>query len=173
MNIPGLNIPIQIEFHNMAHSVAVESNIRERAAGLDRFGEMIRQFRVTVEAPQKHQDTCSMYHVKIDITVPDSVFAVSHDPQLHHANEDVFVAIHDALNSAQHLLEETLRLYPPVWLFSRRAIEVDELGGYGGRLRVGEVRLHVGDPVGGVVAEAGVDEALERVADAVGGDGPG
>ena len=31
---------------------------------------------------------------------------------------------------AQQLLEETLRLYPPVWLFSRRAIEDDELGGY-------------------------------------------
>lgn len=31
---------------------------------------------------------------------------------------------------AQQLLEETLRLYPPVWIFSRRAIEDDELGGY-------------------------------------------
>ena len=30
----------------------------------------------------------------------------------------------------QQLLEETLRLYPPVWLFSRRATEDDELGGY-------------------------------------------
>ena len=29
---------------------------------------------------------------------------------------------------AQQLLEETLRLYPPVWLFSRRAIAEDELG---------------------------------------------
>jgi len=31
---------------------------------------------------------------------------------------------------AQQLLEETLRLYPPVWLFSRRAIESDHFPGY-------------------------------------------
>ncbi len=30
----------------------------------------------------------------------------------------------------QQLLEETLRLYPPVWLFTRRAVEADELAGY-------------------------------------------
>jgi cytochrome P450 len=32
-----------------------------------------------------------------------------------------------AMDYTQALLEETLRLYPPVWLFSRRAIEDDEL----------------------------------------------
>lgn len=30
----------------------------------------------------------------------------------------------------QQVLDETLRLYPPVWLFSRRALEDDELEGY-------------------------------------------
>ena len=30
----------------------------------------------------------------------------------------------------QQLLEETLRLYPPVWLFTRRAVEADELTDY-------------------------------------------
>jgi len=39
----------------------------------------------------------------------------------------------DALTNmayAQQLLEETLRLYPPVWLFSRRAIADDKLANY-------------------------------------------
>jgi cytochrome P450 len=31
---------------------------------------------------------------------------------------------------AEQVLHETLRLYPPVWLFSRRAIEDDRLGPY-------------------------------------------
>jgi cytochrome P450 len=30
----------------------------------------------------------------------------------------------------QQVLDETLRLYPPVWLFSRRALETDEIEGY-------------------------------------------
>lgn len=34
------------------------------------------------------------------------------------------------LNWSQQVLDETLRLYPPVWLFSRRSLESDEIEGY-------------------------------------------
>ncbi len=34
------------------------------------------------------------------------------------------------MNWTQQVLDETLRLYPPVWLFSRRALETDEIEGY-------------------------------------------
>ena len=34
------------------------------------------------------------------------------------------------MSYSQQLLEETLRLYPPVWLFTRRSVEDDELGCY-------------------------------------------
>ena len=40
---------------------------------------------------------------------------------------------HEAINSmhfTQAVLEETLRLYPPVWLFSRQSTNDDQLGGY-------------------------------------------
>lgn len=35
-----------------------------------------------------------------------------------------------SLGYAQQVLKETLRLYPPVWLFSRRAVSADRLGEY-------------------------------------------
>lgn len=35
----------------------------------------------------------------------------------------------DELVFTRQVLEETLRLYPPVWLFTRRAVEADEIGG--------------------------------------------
>ncbi len=34
------------------------------------------------------------------------------------------------LTYTRQILEETLRLYPPVWLFSRRALQADQLGPY-------------------------------------------
>jgi len=37
----------------------------------------------------------------------------------------------EALRYTHQVLQESLRLYPPGWLFTRRAIEADELGGYG------------------------------------------
>ncbi|MBT8086835.1 MAG: cytochrome P450 [Gammaproteobacteria bacterium] len=36
----------------------------------------------------------------------------------------------NAMSYTQQVLEETLRLYPPVWLFTRRSHEVDELDDY-------------------------------------------
>lgn len=35
-----------------------------------------------------------------------------------------------ALNYTKNVLQESLRLYPPVWIISRRAIDDDEIGGY-------------------------------------------
>jgi cytochrome P450 len=35
-----------------------------------------------------------------------------------------------AMHYTQQILQEALRLYPPVWLFSRRALGADQLGGY-------------------------------------------
>jgi cytochrome P450 len=34
------------------------------------------------------------------------------------------------LTYTRHVLEEAMRLYPPVWLFTRRSIEADTVGGY-------------------------------------------
>ena len=36
----------------------------------------------------------------------------------------------EALRYTHQVLQESLRLYPPGWLFTRRALEADELGGY-------------------------------------------
>jgi cytochrome P450 len=36
----------------------------------------------------------------------------------------------EALTFTHHVLQESLRLYPPGWLFTRRSLEADELGGF-------------------------------------------
>lgn len=107
MNIPAnMKLPMQINFHNMAHSAALESSIYAKAAMLERFSDLVRRFRVTVEAPNRRADNGVMYHVTVDISVQDSDIIVSHNPQLRHANEDAYVAIHDAMDSAGQQLEE-------------------------------------------------------------------
>jgi cytochrome P450 len=55
--------------------------------------------------------------------VRDEVGRVCPDGDLHyeHLEELVFT---------RQVLEETLRLYPPVWLFTRRAVAEDDIGGY-------------------------------------------
>lgn len=99
-------LPLQIVFHNMEPSDAVEANIKERASKLDRFSDKITRCRVTVEAPHKHHHKGNIYHVAIDITVPEAEIVVSRNPQDNHAHEDVYVAIRDAFNGARRQLED-------------------------------------------------------------------
>ena len=97
---------LQIVFHNMEPSAAVEANIRERVSKLERFSDKITSLRVTVEAPHKHHHKGNIYHIAIDIAVPDAEIVVSRNPHDNHAHEDVYVAIRDAFNSARRMLED-------------------------------------------------------------------
>ena len=101
-----MQIPLQVVFHNMEPSAAVETNIRERATKLERFCDKITSFRVTVEAPHKHHHKGNIYHVAVDIVVPDAEIVVSRNPHENHAHEDVYVAVRDAFNSARRKLED-------------------------------------------------------------------
>jgi ribosomal subunit interface protein len=101
-----MQIPLQIIFHNMEPSDAVEANIKEKAAKLERFSDKITSCRVTVEAPHKHHHKGNIYHIAVDVTVPDAEIVVSRNPHDNHAHEDIYVAIRDAFNSTRRRLED-------------------------------------------------------------------
>jgi ribosomal subunit interface protein len=104
-----MELPLQITFRNMPASPAIEQNIREKAARLDRFADHIMACRVIVEAPHRHHHQGKLYHVRIDITVPGNELIVSRDPGEHHAHADVYVAIRDAFDAALRQLEDHVR----------------------------------------------------------------
>jgi ribosome-associated translation inhibitor RaiA len=101
-----MQIPVQVVFHNMEPSAALEANIRERAQKLERFSDKITSFRVTVEAPHRHHHKGNIYHIALDIVVPDAEIVVSRNPHENHAHEDAYVAVRDAFNSARRKLED-------------------------------------------------------------------
>jgi ribosomal subunit interface protein len=111
----------------MDPSKAIEAKIRERAERLDRFFDGIMSCRVVVEAPHAHHHKGKLYHVRIDLTVPNNELVVNRRNDGNHAHEDVYVAIRDAFKALQRQLEE-----------------------YAGRLR-GEVKTHEASPHGEVV----------------------
>ncbi len=96
-----MRIPLQITFRNIPKSNAIEANIDEKAAKLDRFYERIMSCRVVVEESQRRQHQGKLYSVRIDLTVPGKELAVSRQE-----NEDVYVAIRDTFDAAVRILEE-------------------------------------------------------------------
>lgn len=115
----------------MAPSEAVEADIREKAAKLDRFYDRIMACRVIVEAPHRHHRKGKAYHIRIDITVPGGEIVVgrqakpvpdpdarfeagrrlyeAHEMSKYAAHDDVYVAIRDAFKAARRKLQDYAR----------------------------------------------------------------
>ncbi len=60
-------------------------------------------------------------HSDVEARLHGEVDALATDPGFEHL---------ERLDYARQIAEETLRLYPPVWLFSRKAMHDDTIGGY-------------------------------------------
>jgi ribosomal subunit interface protein len=104
-----MELPIQITFRGMPPSTAIEAKIRERAAKLEAFFDRITSCRVVVEEPHRRHHQGKLFHVRIDVTVPEGELVVSREPHQHHAHEDVYVAIRDAFNAATRQIEDYAR----------------------------------------------------------------
>ena len=104
-----MQMPLQISFHGMDPSPAIEARIREKAAKLERFCDRIVGCRVTVEAPHRHHRHGKLYNVRIDLSVPGKDVFVGHSGPLNHAHEDINVAIRDAFDAARRQLEDHVR----------------------------------------------------------------
>jgi len=99
-----MKIPLQVTFRNMPHSDAIEAKINEKAAKLDKYYDKIMSCRIVVEESQRRQHQGKLFSVHIDITSPGKELAVTREE-----NEDPYVALRDAFNTAVRRLEEHAR----------------------------------------------------------------
>ena len=97
--------PLEIIFRDIPHSDFIEAKIREKAEKLDRFYDRIMACRVVVETPHGHHYKGNLYHVSIDLTVPEKEIVINRSPKNHHAHEDVYVSIRDAFDAAKRKLQ--------------------------------------------------------------------
>jgi cold shock CspA family protein/ribosome-associated translation inhibitor RaiA len=102
--------PLQINFRDIPPSDAVEAKVRQKAEKLDEFYDQIMACRVMIEAPHGHHHKGRLYHVRIDLTVPNDELIINRDPKDHHAHEDVYVAIRDAFKAARRKLQDYARI---------------------------------------------------------------
>ncbi len=105
-----MKLPLQVTFRNMDRSDALEANIREHAEKLDQFYDRIMRCDVVVEEAHRRHHKGNLFHVRIDITVPDKELVVGREPEKHHAHEDPYVAVRDAFDAARRRLEDYARI---------------------------------------------------------------
>lgn len=105
-----MQIPLQITFHGIDHSDAVEDRIREKAGKLEQLFDRITSCRVVIEA--HHRNTSSLhrkgepFHIRVDLTLPGTELVVKRDPKDPHVNEDIIVALREAFDSMERQLKD-------------------------------------------------------------------
>lgn len=105
-----MQLPLQISFRNMPPSEAVEASIRRHAEKLEHFTGDIISCRVIVEPAHKHHRQGNLYHVRVDVKLPGTELVTGRERDLHHAHEDVYVAIRDAFEAMKRRIEDQVRL---------------------------------------------------------------
>ena len=100
-----MQTPVQITFHNVPHSDALEAHIREKTEKLEEFHPRITSCRVTVEEQRMHHQQGRHFSINIDVRVPgkkEIVVNRKHD-------EDVYVALRDAFDAVRRQIEDVAR----------------------------------------------------------------
>lgn len=77
-----MQVPLQITFRNMESSPMVEEWIRSEAKRLENFYAQIMGCRVAVEVPHRHHRKGSVYHVRIDLTLPGGELVIKRQPNI-------------------------------------------------------------------------------------------
>ena len=104
---------LQITFKNLDRSPHVEEKIRERAAKLGRCYTGILSCHVIVELLHRHHRHGNHYHVRVDVTVPGDQLVSTQEPEELHAYTDVYVAIRDAFDVMDRMVEDHVRRTHP------------------------------------------------------------
>lgn len=104
--------PLEIVFHNVESSEALEAEIRERFAKLEKLYDRLTTCRVSIEGLHKQHRKGNVYECHIDMLVPGGEIAVSRQPQKakeRYANPDVYTSVRDAFRAAERQLLEYKR----------------------------------------------------------------
>ncbi len=121
-----MTLPPQITLRNMEPVPDLEPAVLKEIAALERFFKRIMSCRVAIEGPRGRRYG-GLYHVRIDLGVPNEELVVEHVPSLHGTLQDIGAskstkqsepkrdrrevhrAIHDAFHEMRRRLQDYVR----------------------------------------------------------------
>ena len=97
---------LQVVFHGMDHSDALEQRINEEFNKLEKFHQGITDCRVIVDAPHRHRRKGLLYDIAINLAVPGSTLTAHTGGVTDQGHEDPHVALHDAFQTITRQLKD-------------------------------------------------------------------
>jgi putative sigma-54 modulation protein len=102
-----MTTPLEIHFHGLEKSDAIETRVRDKVAKLQRHFDRMSACRVVLEAPHRSTAKAKVYQVKIEISVPgQQPIIVSHEREGANGQEDLGLAVRDAFEVATRRIDD-------------------------------------------------------------------
>jgi putative sigma-54 modulation protein len=102
-----MSTPIEIHFHGIEKSEAIEERVREKAAKLEKHCGRMTRCRVVVESPHRNPQKAKVFQIKIEISLPRrQPIVVCHEREGSHAHEELPLAIRDAFAAALRKVDD-------------------------------------------------------------------
>lgn len=105
-----METPVEIVFHNMHPSEAVEADIRKRVAKLEKFYGRLTSCRVSIEARSKQHRTGNIFEVHVEMQAPGGHLVVSKEPH-HVENRRRVGSIRTSIQNSFKAAEAQLRSF--------------------------------------------------------------
>src|SRR5262245_27941759 len=103
-----MTTPVEVHFHGIAKSEAIELRVREKVAKLAKHFERMTSCRVGIEVPQRNAQTAKVYLIKIEIGMPRRrPIVIKHEREGSHAHEEIGVALREAFEVARRKMDDT------------------------------------------------------------------
>jgi cold shock CspA family protein/ribosome-associated translation inhibitor RaiA len=101
--------PVQIEFDGLPPSDEVTDKIWSYIDHLEKLFPRITDARVVVCQSHHHHQKGNLFKIRIEMNVPGKRLVVAKEPGNNHAHEDVYVALRDAFQAMQRILQDHVR----------------------------------------------------------------
>ena len=104
-----MNTPLEIAFHGLQSSSALEVDIRKHVAKLEQHCANLVSCRVTLEASSGKGQPHGHIGVRIMLGLPGRDLVVSHEPHHgkdHRSHPDAYTAVRDAFRVAERQLQD-------------------------------------------------------------------
>lgn len=118
-----MTLPVQITFHGLDRSPAIEEFILKRAKKLQKIGPQISSVRVMVSCPNHHRHKGNFYHVKTEVELANQHLIVNREPEKNPGHQNAHMAVRDAFETTERQLKE-------VWPDRRHPNPVRLLGSF-------------------------------------------
>ena len=97
-----MEAPLNITFHDLDKSEAVEAKVRERAERLEqRYGRIV-SCGVRLAAPNRRRRKGNLFSCSVEVSIPGADIIATRNPGSDHSHEAINVAIRDAFDAAGH-----------------------------------------------------------------------